>query len=347
MNTKTLTGLFPEEISALLHKNRKTYRGMQIFRWIHERCTVSFEEMTDLPKVFRKEMQKQFTIGALNEIEVLSSADGSTHKYLWELSDGNRIESVIIRDEARTTACVSSQVGCKMGCSFCRTANMGFIRNLTPGEIIDQIIRMRRSLRVSEEDITNIVLMGMGEPLDNLEAVIKALQILNMETALSIGQRKVTVSTCGVIPGLNRLSQEFKRVRLALSLNAPDDALRSELMPINRRYPLAKLLNAAHEFTRKSKRRITFEYILIDGVNDSPAHAGKLRAIARRIPSKINLIAFNEFEGCQFKRPSEKTVETFQKILFDGNVSAFLRKSKGSDILAACGQLASLQRSAL
>jgi 23S rRNA (adenine2503-C2)-methyltransferase len=344
MKEITLTGLFPEEISALLPGNKETYRGMQIFRWIHEHCATSFEEMTNLPKSFREEIKNQFTIGALKIIDVLSSSDGTTHKYLWELRDGYHIESVIIRDEGRTTACISSQIGCKMGCSFCRTAKMGFIRNLSTGEIMDQLIQMRRLLRDSGEDLTNIVFMGMGDPLDNVEAVIKAIRIITMETALSIGQRKITVSTCGIIPGIPLLAHEFKRIGLAISLNAPDNTLRSKLMPVNRRYPLDKLLDAAHDFTRKTKRRVTFEYILIDNVNDSPNYARKLLSIARRIPSKVNIITFNEFEGCPFKRPSDEKIEAFQKILFEGNVTALLRKSKGTDICAACGLLASKKK---
>jgi 23S rRNA (adenine2503-C2)-methyltransferase len=229
-----------------------------------------------------------------------------------------------------------------MACRFCRTGGMRFTRNLTPGEIIDQLIRMRRRLSDSGEDITNIVFMGMGEPLENLDAVLKTASIINMETALSISQRKVTVSTCGIVPGILRLAREYRRIGLAISLNAPDDDLRSRLMPINRRYPLAELLDAAREFTALARRRITFEYILIRGVNDSPEHARKLLGIARSIPSKVNLIALNEYEGSPFRRPDDETIDTFQRILFDGNVTAFIRKSKGTDILAACGQLASL-----
>ncbi len=341
MNKQCLTGLSPEEISALLPKDKEKYRGIQIFRWIHERCALSFDEMTNLPKTFREEIQELFTIGSLKKIDVLSSSDVSTDKYLWELFDGCRIESVVIRDGKRTTICVSSQVGCKMGCSFCRTGKIGYTRNLNAGEIIDQIIQVRRFLRSSGEDITNIVFMGMGDPLDNIEAVIKTVRLINMETGLSIAQRKVTVSTCGITPGIIRLAKEFKRIGLAISLNAPDNELRNELMPINRRYPLNELIEAVLEYTQKTKRRVTFEYILIDGVNDSPAHAKKLRAIANRIPAKVNLIAFNEFEGCTFKRPSVKKIEEFQRIVIDGNVTALLRKSKGTDILAACGQLAS------
>jgi 23S rRNA (adenine2503-C2)-methyltransferase len=351
-----LTGLLPEEIAALLPPGREQYRGMQIFRWIHERGALGFDEMTNLPKAFRAEIAGRFGIGVLNPLEIRVSSDGSTDKYLWECADGSRIESVIIRDRGprvcehtggksdRTTACISSQVGCRMACRFCRTGGMRFTRNLTPGEIIDQLIRMRRRLSDSGEDITNIVFMGMGEPLDNLDAVLKTASIINMETALSISQRKVTVSTCGIVPGILRLAREYRRIGLAISLNAPDDDLRSRLMPINRRYPLAELLDAAREFTALARRRITFEYILIRGVNDSPEHARKLLGIARSIPSKVNLIALNEYEGSPFRRPDDETIDTFQRILFDGNVTAFIRKSKGTDILAACGQLASLTR---
>ncbi len=344
MPKANLTGMLPEEITALLPAGREKYRGMQIFRWIHERGAVSFDEMTNLPKRFRTDMAGDYSIGMLKCLEVCASSDGSTHKFLWELEDQNRIESVIIRDEDRVTACISSQSGCRMGCAFCRTGEMKLIRNLAPGEIVDQLIRMRTFLAESSEDITNIVFMGMGEPLDNIDSVLRAVSIINMETALSIGQRKVTISTSGVVPGILRLAREFRRVGLAISLNAPDDDLRSRLMPINRAFPLKTLLDAAREFTHVARRRVTFEYILIHGLNDTPDHARRLLAIARSIPSKVNLIAFNEYPGSPFRRSSDEAVETFQRILFDGNVTAFIRKSKGSDILAACGQLASTPR---
>ena len=341
MEKTILTGLLPEEISALLPRVKEKYRGVQIFRWVHERYAETFDEMTNLPKNVRVKLSETFSIGALQVVDIQSSEDDSTEKYLFSCSDGNRIESVVIRDDNRTTICISSQVGCRMGCAFCRTGSMGFTRNLTAGEIVDQLIHIRRQLRARNDDITNIVFMGMGEPLDNLDNVIRAITIINMETGLGIGQRKVTVSTCGITPEIRRLSAEFRRIGLAISLNAPDGPLRSELMPINRKFPLNNLLGAALDYTRVTKRRITFEYILIAGVNDSPTHARKLRKIAARIPSKVNLIAFNEFDGCPYNRPSEEVIENFQRLLYEGNITAIIRKSKGSDILAACGQLAS------
>ncbi|MHB9028968.1 MAG: 23S rRNA (adenine(2503)-C(2))-methyltransferase RlmN [Candidatus Latescibacterota bacterium] len=340
MQKTILTGLLPGEIAGLLPRGKENYRGMQIFRWIHERGAESFEEMTNLSKGFREEIAGLFAIGALKPLEIRKSSDGSTDKYVWELADGNRIESVIIRDDDRVTACISSQAGCKMGCHFCRTGEMRFTRNLTAGEIVDQLIRMRRTLQDSGEDITNIVFMGMGEPLDNPEAVLKAVSIINMETALSIGQRKVTLSTCGVVPGMLMLAGEHRKVGLAISLNATTDELRSRLMPINKKYPLRELLDAAREFVRRTKRRVTFEYILMEGVNDSPEDARRLLSIVKSVPSKVNLIAYNEYDGSPFKRPSEVRIEAFQRILFEGNVTAILRRSKGGDILAACGQLA-------
>ncbi len=340
MKKQTLTGLFPEEISALLPNEKATYRGMQIFRWIHEHGAESFDDMTNLSKSLRGEIGDRFTIGAVEQADVVHSTDGSTSKFLWRLCDNNTIESVIIRDQNRNTACISSQAGCRFGCAFCRTGDMGFKRNLTSGEIVDQLIKMQNHLKSSGEEISNIVFMGMGEPLDNRSEVFRAIKIINMEEALEFSQYKVTVSTCGIAPGIAELARTFRKIGLAVSLNAPDDELRSKLMPCNRVYPLNDLLEAVRDYTKSSGRRATFEYILIDGVNDSPGHARNLLKIAKSVPSKINLIAFNEFGESGFKRPPDRRIETFQKILFDGHVTAMLRKSKGADILAACGQLA-------
>ncbi len=335
-----LTGLFPEEISALLPKEKERFRGMQVFRWIHERLAESFADMTNLSKAFRAELDTRFTFGALSLLEKQTSRDRSTDKYVWELQDGKRIESVIIRDEGRTTACISSQVGCKMRCAFCRTGNMGFARDLTAGEILDQLISMRRDLRANGGDITNIVFMGMGEPLDNYDAVAKAITIINMETGLGFGLRKITVSTCGLPEKMIRLANDFKRIGLALSLNAADNELRSMLMPINRAHHLDEVLDAALEFTRITRRRVTFEYILIEHMNDSAAHARALASVVRRIPSKVNLIAFNTYGGSTFSRPPDTVIESFQRILLERNITAMIRKSRGDEILAACGQLA-------
>jgi 23S rRNA (adenine2503-C2)-methyltransferase len=335
-----LTGLLPEEISALLPPGKERYRGMQIFRWIHELGVTSFDEMTNLGKDFRQQIADMFSIGAVTIESVSKSSDDETEKYLWRLADGNVIESVVIRDGERTTACISSQVGCRFACAFCRTGSLGLNRNLTAGEIVDQLISMNRHLASVDVHITNVVFMGMGEPFDNTDEVLKAIQIINMETGLSIGQRRITVSTCGVVPGIRRLGETFSKIGLAISLNAPEDPLRSRLMPVNNAYRLKPLLAAAREFAETTGRRVTFEYILMRGVNDTPAHAQALARIAKSLPSKINLIVFNEHEESPFKRPADSVINTFQKILLDMNLTAMLRKSKGTDILAACGQLA-------
>ena len=340
MTRPTLTGRFPEEIAALLPPGKERYRGMQIFRWIHERNAVSFDDMTNLSKTLRAELAERFTIGALDLVEVRTSSDGLTDKFLWACRDVARVESVIIRDTGRVTACVSSQVGCRMGCRFCRTASLGFTRNLTAAEIVDQLVQMRRRLLENGGDITNIVFMGMGEPMDNYDEILRAIRLITMETAFSLGRRKVTVSTCGIPEGMVRLSGEFKKIGLAVSLNATDDRLRDKLMPVNRTHPIDTVLAASREYVRVTGRRVTFEYILIEGLTDSPDQARALAKIARGVSSKVNLIAMNPYPGSPFGRPSDAACERFQQILVDNHVTALMRKSKGTDISAACGQLA-------
>ncbi len=341
MEKPSLTGMFPEEIAALLPPGKERYRGMQIFRWIYERNADTFANMTNLSLALREELADRFSIGKLRPIDVRTSPEGPTDKYLWECTaDSARIESVIIRDEDRVTACISSQVGCRMGCAFCRTGFLGLTRNLDAGEIVDQVIGMRRRLAETGEDLTNIVFMGMGEPLDNIEHVFRAIRLITMETAVSLGRRKITVSTCGVPEGIVQLGREFKKIGLAVSLNAPDDALRTRLMPAGKAWPIADIMEAVQEFHRLTVRRVTFEYILIAGVNDSPEQAMALAALCSQVPSKVNLISFNPFPGTRFKRPADERTEAFQRVLIDRHVTAFLRRSKGSDIAAACGQLA-------
>lgn len=340
MQKPTLTGLIPEEISALLPPGKERYRGMQIFRWIHNTGAEQFDEMTNLARTFRSEIEDMFHIGAVEPADHRVSEDG-TEKYLWRLVDGHTVESVIIHDTPRITACISSQVGCKFGCAFCRTGTMGFLRNLTAGEIIDQLIRMRKSLTARGNDISNVVFMGMGEPLDNFDAIIRAIDIFTRETGLAFGKRKITVSTCGVVPQIRQLAQAFPKVGLAVSLNATTDAVRDRIMPVNRTWPLRELLDSTRDFAHDTGRRVTFEYILMKGINDSAAQAHELMKLLRPIPSKINLIAFNEHPDSPIRRPSDTTIDTFQKILLDNHLTAMLRKSKGTDILAACGQLAS------
>jgi 23S rRNA (adenine2503-C2)-methyltransferase len=274
----------------------------------------------------------------LNEPEVIQTSEDGTQKFLFRLKDGLAVESVLIPQENHLTLCISTQVGCAQGCAFCLTARMGFKRNLTSGEIINQVLAIRSRLD-SSQNLTNVVLMGMGEPLANYEQTLKALRILMGEEGVKFGRRRVTLSTVGLVPMIRKLGDDLK-VSLAVSLNAVDNTTRSRLMPVNRRYPLEELLKACREFPLPPGRRITFEYVLIKDINDSPDQAEKLAVLLHGIKAKINLIPFNEYPDCAFKSPSIEAVELFREKLIKHHYTAIIRKSKGRDILAACGQLA-------
>jgi 23S rRNA (adenine2503-C2)-methyltransferase len=268
--------------------------------------------------------------------KVLTDKDG-TRKLLFRLLDGERIESVLIDEERRLTLCVSSQVGCALGCRFCLTGEQGYRRNLSAGEIVDQICAARRELG-PEERITNLVFMGMGEPLANLQQVAKALEIITSDHGLNFSTRKVTLSTVGLVPEMLELSRLFP-IKLAVSLHAADNETRARIMPINRRYPLEELLEACRQLELPRRQRITFEYLLLAGVNDSAADAHKLAKLLKGLRAKINLIPFNEYPGSPFKRPAPNRIEDFQKILQEEHYTATVRQSRGAGIMAACGQL--------
>ncbi|MDX9788373.1 MAG: 23S rRNA (adenine(2503)-C(2))-methyltransferase RlmN [Desulfobacterales bacterium] len=324
-------------ISWLNQHGIAPFRADQIFRWIYNAQTDDFSAMTNINKDIRALLAEYFTIGRLKIKAVESSNDGA-QKYLFELSDGNLIESVFIPGRTHDTLCISSQVGCAQGCKFCLTAKTGFIRNLSVGEILAQVRDIRKQIE-PDRQITNIVLMGMGEPLANYENVINALEILtNSEAGLGFSPRKITLSTAGLVPKIAQLGLD-SQVNIAISLNAVDNDTRNRLMPINKKYPIEQLMAVCREYPLLPRRKITFEYILIKDVNESPAHAKKLAALLRPIRAKINLIPFNPHEGCEMTRPDWDTVLKFQKILNDLNYTANIRQSKGSDISAACGQL--------
>lgn len=323
-----------------LSQGLETYRGRQIRHWILAKLAGSFEEMTNLPKSLRLSLKETATISHLNEIEVRVSEDG-TKKYLFRLSDGHLIESVLIPERGHSTLCISSQVGCAMSCRFCHTARLGFKRNLTPSELIDQVIHVKRSIHESNQ-LTNIVLMGMGEPLANYDSVVKALRNLISEDGMNFSHRKVTISTCGLAPQITKLGKELS-INLAISLNAADDATRSRLMPINRTYPLKALISACRNFPLPGRRMITFEYILIKGINDRVEDAMRLLDLLSGLRCKINLIPLNPYPDLDMHPPSTKKTLYFQKILLDNHFTAIIRKSKGSDIMAACGQLVGSQ----
>ena len=324
-------------VSWLAEREIAAYRADQIQKWIYLRQADNFDFMTDLSKDIRSMLSQQFKIGRLETELVETSRDGSS-KYLFKLNDGKRIESVLIPERDHYTLCVSSQVGCAQDCRFCLTAVGGFERNLSRGEIVAQVRDIKKDLG-DQIRLTNIVFMGMGEPLANYKNLLSAIGILtDNDAGLRVASRRVTVSTAGLVPKITALGRDT-RVNLAVSLNATDNKTRNRLMPINRKYPLEKLMEACRQYLPAPGRRITFEYILIKGINDSVDDAERLAKLLRPIRCKVNLIPFNTHEGCDFERPAEAVIQAFYDILFAKNYTVIIRRSKGQDISAACGQL--------
>jgi 23S rRNA (adenine2503-C2)-methyltransferase len=319
------------------------YRAKQIADWIYNKRVNSIREMTDLPVSLRNRLTEKFSFDKLDIVRVLGSRD-TTRKFLFRLSDGDLIESVLIPASAalygsrsdRRTICISTQVGCAYGCKFCASGLEGFSRNLRPNEIVDQIIVIERE---SGEKIDNIVFMGMGEPLANLDNLLVAIRIINAAWGIGIGARHITVSTSGLAPQIRKLAEEPLQIRLAISLHGATDEVRSQIMPINRRYSLETLLCACDYYISRKKQRLTFEYILIEAVNDSDEQAHLLAKHARRLKAKVNLIPYNTVHGLAWSRPSQDRQERFLSILREQGVTATLRREKGHDIDAACGQL--------
>jgi len=339
MEKINLKGLWIEELESFLDKlGEKKYKAKQIAKWIYNKGAADFVQMTDLSKELRQKLSQVAYIGRLKFIRKQVSKLDQTEKFVFELADGGRIETVLMREERRVTVCISTQVGCALNCIFCATGKSGFERNLSAGEIVDQIIEVRGHLNENEK-ITNIVIMGMGEPLLNYDSVVKAIRIIQSELGLSISARKITLSTAGIVPGIHQLADEGLKIKLALSLNAPDDELRRKLMPITGKYPLPDVLEALRYYAKRTDIRITFEYILIKGVNDSEEQALKLAKLVRGIPCKINLIPYNPIKGCPYEKPDQETMQAFRDILYPRAPAVTLRKSKGVDIQAACGQL--------
>ncbi len=310
------------------------YRVEQLMHWMYEKYAQDLQDITEFSKTLREELGRAAYISNLALVTRQRSKDG-TEKYLFALEDGRTIESVMIPDDDRRTLCISSQVGCAMACSFCLTGETGLIRNLKAHEILDQVLSVNRLIR--PQRISNIVLMGMGEPLANFDEVVDALWWIT--DILGISKRKITLSTSGLVPKMRELPGRAPDVNLAVSLNATTDAVRDRLMPINKKYPLKMLLDACRTYPLQLQRLITFEYVLIDGVNDTIEDAERLARKLKGIPCKINLIPYNPHEGSSLKRPAQERVLAFQRVLKDNRMTALIRESKGQDILAACGQL--------
>jgi 23S rRNA (adenine2503-C2)-methyltransferase len=322
---------------ALARHGFERFRASQLFRWIYRRGVTSFDAMSDLPQRQRATLAAEYRLTTPRIVKRERSADG-TEKLLLELADGTQIESVFIPDTPGMTFCLSTQVGCAMACRFCLTGKMGLVRNLTAGEIAGQVRVLADALDMREKRF-NIVLMGMGEPLHNYDETMKALRILADEHGLAVSARRVTLSTVGLLPALERLAHEPRMPNLAISLHAPSDAIRGELVPLNKKYGVAEIIDACKRFPLKRRSRITFEYVLLAGVNDSPDDARQLARLLAGVRSKINLIPLNAAPGIPFERPSDEAIDRFARILADHHLTVSVRKSRGRDIRAACGQL--------
>ena len=321
---------YEELIACLNSLDEKPFRATQIFEWIYQRGVFSFEDMRNLPQKLRERLKKDFVLSELVLIEKQVSQDGTT-KFLFELNDKERIETVLIPTKTRNTVCVSTQVGCKFGCKFCASAIGGFKRNLTTAEIIEQILHVG--------DVTHVVFMGIGEPLDNYDAVMKSIRIINDKKALNIGARRITISTCGIIPQMKKFAQEGRQIELSVSLHGYDNESRNILMPVNRKYPFGELMQACRDYQKKTKRQITFEYVLIKEVTCTFNAATKLARAFKGLICKMNLIPYNEVPDGVFRAPSSREIRDFKKELEKLGIHVTTRISRGEDIAAACGQL--------
>ncbi len=326
----------PEIEAALQGMGSERFRALQVYKWLWQRGVSSFDEMTNVAKPVRALLAERFYISWLTTLAVQKSVDG-THKFLWQTEDGHRIESVLIPDDERMTLCVSTQVGCAMACSFCLTGDLGLRRNLRPAEIANQPLQVRQALE-AQFRISNVVMMGMGEPLHNVDNLIPALRIYLDEQALNFSHRKITVSTVGLVPQMQKLADALP-VNLAVSLNATTEEQRRQVMPITRKYSMMALLDACRELPLPNMKRITFEYVMMAGFNDSMDDAARLARLMRGIKSKVNLIPYNENPDRDIRRPGDARVKQFQHYLVNHGIQASVRVTRGRDISAACGQL--------
>jgi len=328
---------FKELAAFLAERKQPAYRAKQIRQWLFQKRAAAFGEMTNLSGAMRRQLEDNFAISRLQTLRRAESSDG-TVKFLFGLGDGTSIESVLIPEARRLTLCISTQAGCGFGCAFCATAVLGLKRNLTAGEIVDQVLEASRTLSGNRR-ITHVVLMGMGEPLANYAQTSSALEVItDGEWGIGISPRRVTLSTVGLVPQIEKLMEQT-RVNLAISLHAPTNELRGELMPVNRKYSLEQLLDCCRKLPIPRRKRITFEYVLLGGVNDSEQQARQLARLLRGIPSKVNVIPFNPHPGSGFRRPAPEQIERFEKVLREEGVQINVRRPRGDDIQAACGQL--------
>jgi len=323
-----------EELKALLTDwGIPGYRAGQIFTWLYQKGVEDFDRMTNLPPDLRQRISRHFGLSVLRNIKESRSTDG-TRKFLIGLTDQEMVESVLIPAKDRMTGCVSAQVGCRYGCRFCASGLLGFKRHLSPGEIINQVNFLKKS-----ESLSNLVVMGVGEPMDNYDNVLKAVRIINSPRGVGLGARKITISTCGIIPGIKRLISEGLQIRLSVSLHSADDKIRTRLMPINKRYPLKELINACQYYINQTNRLVTFEYLLIKDVNSGANDARQLTRLLTGLNCKVNLIPYNPVAEFEFNAPGRRQVSSFCDTLVESGIKATIRVPRGQDIRAACGQL--------
>lgn len=330
-----------EDLGAWLKsQGEKEFHAKQLFDWVYNKHVIEWEQMTNLGKELRQKLQKMIKLPVLELVRILPSTDLETYKFLWKMRDGNLVESVLICSGERRTVCVSSQVGCPAKCAFCASGKQGFLRNLRPAEIVEQVLLINRWLEEKGETVSHIVYMGMGEPLKNYDTVVRSIRLISDPEIFNISQRRITVSTVGIVEGIKRLTHEGLRVNLVLSLHAPNQKIRMKIIPYARKYPIETILEAMDEYSQKTKRDITFEYILIAGINDHADHAHELAHLIKGKQCTVNLIPYNPISGIKLSRPTKKAVKNFRSVLFGSRIVNTCRYTKGEDIAAACGQLA-------
>ncbi|CAH0120112.1 MULTISPECIES: 23S rRNA (adenine(2503)-C(2))-methyltransferase RlmN [unclassified Paenibacillus] len=328
-----------EELQAWMQENGEPgFRAGQVFDWLYGKRADNFEEMSNLPKELRSKLSDQFEFVTLNEITKFESKDG-TVKFLFGLHDDHAIETVLMKHNYGNSVCVTTQVGCRIGCRFCASTLGGLKRNLTPGEIVAQVVQAQKILDPRGERVSSIVIMGTGEPFENYEATMKFLRIMTHEKGMKIGQRHITVSTSGIVPNIYKFADENTQINLAISIHAPNDALRSKLMPVNRRFPFADVMESLRYYIAKTGRRITFEYALIGGVNDQAEHAEELGEVIKDMLCHVNLIPVNYVPERNYVRTPRNDIFTFQRVLQSKGINVTIRREQGHDIAAACGQL--------
>ena len=327
-------------ITWLRSQGEKDFHAQQLLDWVYQKSVVEWDKMSNISKELRQKLTKELRLPLMELVRIVDSNDGETFKFLWKMIDGKLVESVLILSGDRRTVCVSSQVGCPAKCAFCASGKNGFYRNLRPAEIIEQVVQTNVYLAAKGERVTHVVYMGMGEPFKNYESVLKSIKHLIDPNLINISQRRITVSTVGIVEGIKRFTTEDLKVNLVLSLHAPNQKIRQKIIPYARKYPLEDIIAAMDEYSQKTKRDITYEYILLAGINDDPDHAHELAHLLKGKQCTVNIIPYNPVMGIKLKRPEKKAIKLFRSVLFGSKIVNTCRYTKGDDIAAACGQLA-------